>query len=137
MEFETLTAIVTLLVTLSIASERLVEIVKGLCPWLNTEHPDATREGRRRAALHLLAVIAGWVTACLAGDVIAALKIPGFFAPDGGITCWQCVGLGLLASGGSGLWNSVLSYLVKVKDLKGEQVAVSKLQVASLTKTAG
>jgi len=36
--------------------------------------------------------------------------------------------LGLLASGGSGFWNSILSYLLKVKDIKGE---VLKEQIAS------
>ena len=31
---------------------------------------------------------------------------------------WAVIGLGVLASGGSGLWNSVLTYVAKVKDIK-------------------
>ena len=31
---------------------------------------------------------------------------------------WSIFGLGLLASGGSGFWNSILTYVTKVKDIK-------------------
>lgn len=61
-----LTAVVSLLIALRVAAERLVEIVKGFWPFLNTPQADPKREGRRRAGLQLLAVIAGIVTAWLA-----------------------------------------------------------------------
>jgi len=52
-----LTTVISLLVALSIASERLVDILKGLVPWLNQERPNATQEGWRKATLQALAVM--------------------------------------------------------------------------------
>ena len=112
---EKITAIITMLLALSIASERLVEIVKGLIPWLDKQNPDPKGEGMRRTCLHVLAVIAGVLTAYLAKDYIPE----DVARPTGS---WAILGLGLLASGGSSLWNSVLSYLSNVKDLKKIEV---------------
>ncbi len=119
---EDLTTIVTLLITLSIASERLVEIIKGIVPFLNQKKDDPTEEGRRKSALQAMAVGAGIVTALLARSVVAEImpawsSIPGLLA------------LGLLASGGSGLWNSVLDYLLKIK--AGKQLDVDRKREAS------
>ena len=111
MDMNKLTTIVSLIMALSIASERLVEIIKGLIPFLNQENADATKEGWRRAALHILAVAAGIVTALLARSSIPE----NVYAPSND---WSLIALGFLASGGSSLWNSVLTYLLKIKDLK-------------------
>lgn len=111
----TLTSIVALVLALSIASERLVEIVKGLVPSLARERSDPVQEGRRRSALQLMAVAAGVITALLARDYLPA----GMARPEAD---WKIIGLGLLASGGSGLWNAVLTYLLKLKDLKKLEV---------------
>jgi hypothetical protein len=61
--------------------------------------------------LQVLAVLAGIVTAFLSRPVIP-VEIAGVASN------WGILALGLLASGGSGLWNSVLSYLVSVKDIQ-------------------
>jgi hypothetical protein len=117
-----LAAVVSLLVALSVAAERLVEIVKGMIPWLNLEQVDQKWEARRRCVLQLLAVLAGMVTVFLSRGAI----------PTGllNLNDWSgIVALGLLASGGSGFWNSVLTYVAKVKDVKEAEVAV-KRQVA-------
>jgi hypothetical protein len=112
MDIGHLSSLVALLVALSAASERLVEIVKGLVSFLNMENKDPKREGWRRASLQTLAVAAGVVTALLARPAIQGVvseswsTLPGILA------------LGLLASGGSGLWNSVLTYVTLVKDIK-------------------
>ena len=50
-----LTALVTLILTLSIASERLVEIIKGWVPLLDQVNSDPNTEGRRRSVLQILA----------------------------------------------------------------------------------
>ena len=124
MDLNNLSAIVAVIVALSIASERLVEIIKGLLPFLNKENTtDPTKEGWRRAALHVLAVAAGIVTAWLAQPIIptkaGALSSDLSFLP-----------LGLLASGGSGFWNSILTYFLKIKDIKELEVEQKKKDLA-------
>lgn len=113
--------LVGLIAALSVASERLVEIVKGLVSWLGEPKDDKSYEERLRgAALQGLAVAAGVVTAYLGSP---------YFPKDlQGLTTgpWAILGLGLLASGGSGLWNSVLSYLTNVKELKKADAVQSK-----------
>ena len=120
MDMTKLTTILSLLIALSIASERLVEIIKGWVPWLNCEDPNPTKEGRRRAVLQLMAVAAGIVTAYFASglipsDVYDATTSSGVLA------------LGLLASGGSGFWNSLLTYVTKVKEVKSADATLRKV----------
>lgn len=121
---EKITVIVGLLLALSIASERLVEIIKGLSSWLDTQKPDNSKQERiRRAILQALAVGSGILTAFLAKDYIP--KEIGDITSD-----WAILGLGLLASGGSGLWNSVLGYLSNVKDIKKIELKETRKRAA-------
>jgi hypothetical protein len=114
-----LTAIVGVVLAMSVASERLVEITKGFVPALDKQSPDPKIEGRRRSCLQLLAVASGVLTAFLGREYV-----PTEVAEPAGH--WSIVGLGLLASGGSGLWNSILTYLTKVKDLKKVEAEVAR-----------
>ena len=122
MDLTKLTAIVTLILALSVASERLVEIIKGFVPSLGKENPDPTEEARRGSYLQILAVLAGILTAFLAQDYIP--KEIGDSTKG-----WAIFGLGLLASGGSGFWNSVLTYVTKVKDIKKVEAEEKKKAV--------
>jgi membrane protein required for beta-lactamase induction len=111
-----LSTLVSVLVALSVASERLVEIVKGLSSWLNDKKDKADEERHRKLVIQVLAVAAGLVTALLTKPAIQEIlpqwaNLPGILA------------LGLLASGGSGFWNSAASYVAKLKDLKKLEVA--------------
>lgn len=115
-----LVAVVGLLVALSAASERFVEIIKGFVPSLNTERDTPEKEGYRKATLQILAVVAGILTTFLARP-----SIPPELMPSGKLSF---IALGLLASGGSGLWNSVLTYLLEIKNIKENLATVSKKQ---------
>ena len=118
-----LTAMVSLIAALSIASERLVEIIKGYCPYLDQQKEDPKEEGKRRSNLQMLAVASGIVTALLARDYVP----PQLSDPSKG---WSIIGLGLLASGGSGFWNAILTYLLKVKDAAKYNAGVKKNELA-------
>src|SRR5438105_1675086 len=99
-----LSEVVGLLAALSVASERLVEIIKGFIPSLDKKETDANQETWRRAKLHLIAVGCGIITAL----------VSGFALPDAvqnllpkqdltSIHYWTgAIVLGFLASGGSG-----------------------------------
>jgi len=124
MNTDQLILMATFILSLSIASERLVEIIKGFVPALNKASDDPAAEGRRRSYLQMLAVVSGIVTAYLARDFIP----PGIADPTNSVAI---IGLGLLASGGSGLWNSVLTYLLQIKDLKKTEVDTAKKNLTS------
>lgn len=160
MEVDKLISIVTLLITLSVASERLVEIIKGFYPSLNapaiTDDPkvdtpvDSVAEAKRKSKVSLLAVGCGIITAWIASPILAGIfrdlfsnsgcQIFGGFLNDLGkwLPCGfnlsvngflLTTALGLLASGGSSLWNSILEYLLKIKDLKKVEVRRAKEEV--------
>ncbi len=116
MDTSEITAFVSLLIALSVAAERLVEIFKGFVPVLEMEHPDPRKESMRKAMLQILAVIAGIVTVFLANPLI-----PREIHQASGVL--EIIGMGLLVSGGSGFWNSVLTYVTKVKDIKKFEAA--------------
>jgi hypothetical protein len=121
MDTTKLTTVISLLVALSISSERLVDITKGLVPWLNQPRPRSAAEGWRKAALQVLAVVAGITTAWLASAAIPT----GVGIPED----WTgTLALGLLASGGSGFWNSILTYVTKAKDLKAAEAETRQIE---------
>src|SRR5262245_48680519 len=118
-----LTKLISLLVVLSVAAERLVEILKGFFfQNLNTVDPDPDRETRRKAKVQLLALFASLLTAII-------VKLAGQFPPTWG---WLTVlALGFLASGGSSLWNSVLGWVKGLKDVHVAQGEAARLRVQS------
>ena len=123
MDTTTLSSLVTLLVALSVASERLVEIFKGFIPFLNQKNADPNKEGCRTAMLQVLAVIAGVLTSFVANPSLPpALHFGNEFTVK--------LFLGLLASGGSGFWNSILTYVSKAKDVKNLEVQEKRKALA-------
>jgi hypothetical protein len=121
-----LSTAVAVLTALSVASERLVEIVKGWIPYLNQKF-DATpkkrpqnkkeyfeSEGVRKAIIQLMAVAAGIATAMLARPAIVSI-LPNWDSTS------HFLALGLLTSGGSGFWNSIQSSMVQMKTGKTVQ----------------
>lgn len=122
MDLTLLIAVVSLILAMSIATERFVEIIKGFWPWLNQENKDPKIEGWRKSVLQLLAVGGGILTALLSRPAIKDV-VPGHW------NTWQgLVALGLLASGGSGFWNAILSYLLLVKNIKKSEAAARKAE---------
>lgn len=103
------TTILALLSALSLASERVVEIVKGVLPWFNKESDKFLKNEVRRNALTLIiASVAGVLLAWLACKI-------GAVKPQKNETL-TIIALGLLSAGGSGFWNSIQTSLNKLKD---------------------
>ncbi|HEV8356004.1 MAG TPA: hypothetical protein VGQ17_04465 [Gemmatimonadales bacterium] len=119
MDMTKVVAIVGLLVALSVASERLVEIIKGVIPPLTGKSTVQWKEGVRRTVNQLLAVGAGILTAYLARPAIPQEALPA-------TNDTTIIALGLLASGGSGFWNAVLTYVLQVKDIKEAAVKTAR-----------
>jgi LPXTG-motif cell wall-anchored protein len=115
-----LPAAVTAIIALSVAAERVVEIVKGIVVWLDKEKESPKEEARRRATLQGLAAVAGILVSVLAWPVTKTLL------PETGNPTSTIVAFGLLASGGAGFWNSILGYVMSVKALKSADAAAAK-----------
>jgi len=128
--------VVGYIAALSVATERFVDIIKGLiapcCPYLTTKDPDKEKEARRQAWIQVLAFGCGIVTSGLAWPVTQKIL------PLENWPSWIVIAaLGLLASGGSGFWNSIQSYLQQVKNLKGLAVETEKKKVTQRADGAG
>lgn len=121
-----LTAAVTAIIALSVAAERVVEMIKGIFVSLDKEKEDPKQEARRRAILQGLAAVAGVLVSVLAWPVTRTL-LPETSNPTSTI-----IAFGLLASGGSGFWNSILGYVMSLKALKSADAATAK-QTAAVT----
>lgn len=111
---EKLTGLLAFLVTLSLATERITEVVKGfplVTKWFAVEKPDPDFEAWRKASVQFLAIFVGTVLAMQVPDAVAAAV--GTAKPEG----WSFLYLlfGALASGGSGLWNALLDITREVK----------------------
>ncbi len=121
----TLISVVSILAALSMASERIVEMLKKAWDWLGKEQPK-TDESLRQAAVHLIAAIIGTGLAWLSRTQIAAM-LPADWASHMG---WQTYAmLGLMSSGGSAFWNTILDAL---RAIKIEKSAAAELRVAEL-----
>jgi hypothetical protein len=123
------------MIALSMGVERVVEIIKGMVPWLRTADPDNDKDSWRCLVLQVMAAIAG--------GVIAGVTGPQNFLPwlkgDSGL--WgvpSCILLGLMASGGSAFWNHALDIVGAIKDTKehletkGNGLSPQPLRVSSL-----
>jgi len=103
---------VAFLAAISVASERLVEIIKGLIPPLSKRQKDPGKESWRAVVIHIIAVLSGILMAFMAKPVTKGI-VPTTLTNFPGLLV-----VGLLASGGSGFWNAILSYLLQVKNIK-------------------
>lgn len=117
---ETLTAFVTVLLALSVTSERLVELIKGFSEDLTGKKVEAGVERKRQLQIHGLSLVTSAIAVWLAQDyIVATLKL----------TNWnlsQATAFTILASGGSSMWNSILSYLLSIKSLKQQHLAADQ-----------
>jgi hypothetical protein len=116
-----LSAILALLVTLSMATERVTEVIKGLpglSSFLANTQPPGWKEEARKGLIQVIAIAVGSGFAYAArGAIASAFKLPPNLADSWGL--W--VLFGGLASGGSGMWNSALD-LVRVAKQQREAV---------------
>jgi hypothetical protein len=109
----------SVIVAVSIAVERVTEIIKQMVPTLADESSNPQVERLRRAALQVLAAAVGTVIAWQ-----GSLQLGN----QGGWGVWALIGL--MSSGGSGIWNHTLDAVRAMKvnreAIAGEQLAVQR-----------
>jgi hypothetical protein len=135
MAIDALNSIVALLLSISLAAERLVTILKTIWPTcLATEKKketgeiDGLKDALRRLALQMIAIFACWITAAFLAD--GGLNMLGHIKVGSGTssTSIPVFIVGLLSSGGSAFWNSLLGYTKAVKDARTIQAARERLE---------
>lgn len=125
-----LTAFFTLMAALSIATERVVEIIKGIFPSLAATDPDAKKEKQRRMMLQVLAAFAGMAVAAV-GHTQVSTALGGLLDPKGDIWAFPNIAemalkyglVGVMASGGSAMWNHALDIVGALKTVQEKKVA--------------
>jgi hypothetical protein len=126
---ESLTQFVTVLLALSIASERLVELFKGMISGLNGARANPDAERMRQLGVHWMSLVASVVVVYLAQDyIISSLKLKSGELPLQHLSPGLIATFSILTSGGSSMWNSILTYLLSLKNLKQQQVTDNKGQ---------
>lgn len=120
---DTLSSILALLVTISMATERVTEVIKGLpilSRFLASNDLKGEWEEFRKFTIHLIAIATGTIFASLVPGQIAHMLSPSKEISVG----WPVFLLfGALASGGSGIWNSVLD---TVREISKQKALVTK-----------
>jgi hypothetical protein len=105
--------LLTLIMAISLASERLVTFLKTLIPYLAGDPLSKPTDPRttdrvRQLIVMVITFLAAWLTTFLI-PMTNDPKSPIIHLPD-----WL---LALLASGGSAFWNNILGYLKATKDI--------------------
>jgi hypothetical protein len=133
MDITTLTKLVSIILAISLASERLVTLIKTLIPALASPAAVAGAptptvvtnwEKWRQVIVMLIALVACWVSATLLNSgfhPFGDYKV----TPDIGIPVWI---IGVLASAGSAFWTSILGYTRAVKDISTQQSLQEKMK---------
>jgi hypothetical protein len=111
----TLTDYITLLIPLSIATERVVDIIKNIIPWLRIVKKDSYHESWRMAFLQVIAIVVGSIIARWASGILT--NMPSNY-----------ILLGILASGGSGFWTSIQGYVSNIKEIKKADAITANVQ---------
>jgi hypothetical protein len=125
-----LTILVSTLLALSVAVERVIEILKGLLrtwPFVPSKDADANSEQLRCAVLYILSMLVGCVIAAFGHIAI----IGTWNGSDALSNAGNVAVAGLLSSGGSAFWNQILDLLKAIK-VKKEVEANLSLRSADL-----
>ena len=120
----------TLMAAMSIAAERVVEILKGIFPSLAAAATDANKERRRHMTLQLVAALAGIAVAAATRTQLNSV-LGNILQPDSDIWSLSNIGsmglkysiIGVMVSGGSALWNHVLDIVGALKTVQEKKVA--------------
>ncbi|MES2651068.1 MAG: hypothetical protein V4663_04975 [Bacteroidota bacterium] len=116
---DSIISLITLILAISLAGERLVTLIRTLIPALADDpnaikSPKAKAEIVRKSIVMLLAFLCCWLTAFMVKDNMEVSTTSEFAK-------FPSVFLGLLASGGSAFWTSLLGYTKAARDIKVQQ----------------
>jgi hypothetical protein len=135
-----LVALSTVMLAISLATERFVALVKSFWPWLAEERKDANNlidvvpERKRILAVQLVSLVGAYLTTSIANDCFNPGTDFCFGDPK---VCWPAGIIALLGSGGSAFWTQILGYANAVKEVTKQQRAEQRMQLADKANQRG
>lgn len=124
MSMEQIASAITVILAVSVAVERVTEILKQIIPGFAEEKANPAAENRRRASLQVLAGAIGTVVAWQGNLQIASQTgVPAYLL------------IGAMSSGGSAFWNNVLD-AVRATKISRQAQADEKVVIAKQMKAA-
>jgi hypothetical protein len=139
--------ILAYLIAMSLASERLVTIVKTVLPKLAEEKKTKAQEVDlfadrwRRIGVLALALVSSWITVGLSSstnaEVISLENFLPFTRVTIGTLSLPLILVAVLISGGSAFWNNLLGYTKAIKDTKQVEKASETLKFHGQAKGTG
>lgn len=130
-----LIALSTLLLSISLATERFVAILKTIIPALagSETEKDAEKDRGRILLVQLVSFFGAWITTSFLSE--------GGFNPFGNIVIleghsWPVYFVAFLSTGGSAFWSSVLGYAKATKDIRQQERAMNRRKQFELKKTS-
>jgi hypothetical protein len=131
MDVNSVTTLVGFVAGLSVATERLTEVIKGV-PGISSllaVDMKGSKEELRKAVIHVVAIAIGAFLTYLSYSQIATA------IGSQSVNIGVCLLFGAMAAGGSGMWNSVLDIVRGVN--KQKQIATDQLAASANPQPAG
>ncbi len=126
MNIDVLVSLVTVMLAISLAAERLVTALKSAFPkWLAEQKgagavgEDIVADGPRRVGVLVIAYAASYVTSALVAGEWGPLDMLNV-GPADNLLALPIVVVALLATGGSAFWNNILGYTKAAKDARSQ-----------------
>lgn len=115
-----ITTLLAMVATLSVASQKLTEIFKAWIPGLKAPEPPPANPAddlKRQRWVQVASGVAGVVTAWASWPVISGLEFCKQFAQSDSFSkALMVIVIGLMASGSSGPWNDLTTWLKNLKE---------------------
>lgn len=118
MSIDHLSELIGILLAVSLATERLVMIIRTPITWLNDESDDPKTDWKRRLTVQLLALAAAIATTGFLAEGMWDIRGSLFVGSGDNPAEIPLLIVALLATGGSSFWKNMLGYTKAVRDAR-------------------
>jgi hypothetical protein len=130
------TEIAAIVLGVSLANDRILEMLKTIIPWLTVQKSSTEDNGEvsleemlRRLLIQIISFASGWVSAGIVAAKDNAFMDLGGDIPIGDKMQVPVVIVGILSSAGSTFWTQIVSYSKALKDEKKSEAADERIEM--------
>lgn len=118
MSIEHVSELFAIVLALSVATDRLVLMIRTPVKYLNQENPNPARDWGRRTLVQIISLICALVIVGFLSDQKWGLDGSVRIGPEESPVDIPLIILGVLATGGSSLWKNLLGLSKAVRDVR-------------------